>query len=88
MLIGSPRGKDKTVESGSQELDLDIIFKYLVRHPSGGQVGNWRYRPGDQSAGDVSLEYLKLWDQVRSVRRNRRDKGLSPGHSNVKILES
>ena len=46
--------------SRNQELGLDIVFKYLVRYPSGGLVGSWICKPGvkggDQNSGDASLE--------------------------------
>lgn len=48
------------VGSRNQELGLDIVFKYLVRYPSGGQVGSWicksGVKGGDQNSGDASLE--------------------------------
>ena len=66
-----PMGQRPGFEVGSrnQELGLGIVFKYLVRHPSGDQVGCWICNSGAKvkirvQEMSAQRQYLKLWDQV------------------------
>lgn len=77
----TPTGQRPGFEVGSrnQELGLDIVFKYLVRHPSADQAGSRICNSGAKIKIRIQemsalRQYLKLWvecDQQGQCRGQR-----------------